>query len=277
MIKQSPPVRPLGTAIARLLRNLARSGKSVFVFEDALKRTKTNYNATANLLAKLIKKNEIARIKNGTYLILQTGVKDIQLKNWPIIAREMASPKPYFISHYSAMRIHGMTSHALTDVHITIAARISDKKLKGLQYRFVYSKKEHFWGMTIHGTKKQNQFRVSDLERTILDGLDRPDLCGGIIDVVRGIWVKQKEIKWLKLAQYGKRFKNKAAVKRLGFIIETLEIGNQKFTEQIQAVAKKAKGYALFDPHGNRTGGYINRWGLLLNANREELRESIWG
>ena len=146
-----------------------------------------------------------------------------------------------------------------------------------MRYQFVYSKKKHFWGMTTQGTKKQNQFQVSDLERTILDGLDRPDLCGGIIDVIRGIWAKQKEIKWVKLAQYGEKFKNKAAVKRLGFIIETLEIGNQKFIEQIQLLAKKTKGYTLFDPQGNRTGGYINRWGLLLNANSEELKESVWG
>jgi len=189
----------------------------------------------------------------------------------------MASPKPHFISHYSAMRVHGMTSHPLTDVYITIVARISDKKLKGIRYRFIYSKKEHFWGMTAHGIKKQNQFQVSDLERTILDGLDRPDLCGGMMDVTRGIWVKQKEIQWIKLAQYGEKFKNKAAVKRLGFIIETLEIGNQKFIEQIQALAKETKGYALFDPDGNRTGSYINRWGLLLNTNSKELKEGIWG
>ena len=118
---------------------------------------------------------------------------------------------------------------------------------------------------------------MSDLERTILDGLDRPDLCGGIIDVIRGIWVKQKEIKWAKMAQYARKFKTKAVAKRLGFIIETLQIGNQKFIDRMLSIAKEAKGYILFDPEGLKKGVYINRWGICLNSNIEELKESVWG
>ena len=92
-----------------------------------------------------------------------------------------------------------------------------------------------------------------------------------------GIWVKQKEIDWAKLAKDAKKFKTKAAAKRLGFIIETLKIGNEKFLEQILVLIKNTKGYVLFDPDGAKKGSYINRWGICLNSNAEELRESVWG
>jgi len=36
--------------------------------------------------------------------------------------------------------------------------------------------------------------QTSDLERTIIDCLDRPELCGGISEVAKGIWAKRNEI-----------------------------------------------------------------------------------
>lgn len=276
MVK-SIPTKTLGTVSARLIQTLLTNGKNTFTLEEALEYTKADYLATAKLLTNLVKRNVIARIKSAKYLILQTGTENMQLKNWPIIAREIAASHLYFISHYSAMRLHGMTSHSIMDVYITMPARVPDKKLKDIKYHFIYSKKDHFWGLATHWATKQDQVQVSDLERTLLDGLDRPDISGGLIDVVRGIWVKQKEIDWAKLMPYTKQYKTKAAVKRLGFIVETLKIGNEKFTEQLLAVIKNAKGYVLFDPEGAKKGGYQNRWGIRLNSDIEELKASVWG
>ena len=277
MVKSIISVKTLGTVSARLLQEFLTQGKSTFTLEEALKYTKADYHATANLLTNLVKRGLIVRIKSAKYLILQTGIENTQLKNWPIIAREIAAPNLYFISHYSAMRLHGMTSHVTLDVYMTAPVRTPNKKLKDIWYHFIFSKKEHFWGLTTHWATKQEQVQVSDLERTILDGLDRPDISGGMIDVVRGIWAKQKEINWPKLAADAKKFKTKAAVKRLGFIVEALKIGNEKFTQQILTVIQNAKGYVLFDPDGAKKGGYQNRWGIRLNSDIQELKASVWG
>ncbi len=276
-MKNLHPTKTLGPKSAHLLNQFLKEGKTIFTLEAFRRLYGKDAFSTGDFLSELVKRGLIARIKAGVYLILKTGQENMQLKNWPIIAREIVAPHPYFISHYSAMRLHGMTSHAIIDVYITVPARVSDKKLKDIQYHFIYSKKEHFWGLTTHWATKQDQVQVSDLERTILDGLDRPDICGGLTDVIRGIWVKQKEIDWAKLVQYAKRFKTKAAAKRLGFITETLKIENEKFLEQILAVIKNAKGYVLFDSSGAKKGGYLNRWGIRLNSDIEELKASVWG
>ena len=272
-----PSTKTLGPKSAHLLNQLQKDGKTIFTLEAFRRLYGKDAFSTGDFLSELVRRGLIARIKAGVYLILKTGQENMQLKNWPVIAREIAAPRSYFISHYSAMRLHGMTSHAIMDVYITVSARVPDKKLKDIQYHFIYSKKEHFWGFTTHWATKQDQVQVSDLERTILDGLDRPDTCGGLTDVIRGIWVKQKEIDWAKLVKDAKRFKTKAAVKRLGFMIETLKIGNEKFSGQILAVIKNAKGYALLDPDGAKKGGYPNRWGIRLNSDVQELKASVWG
>jgi len=101
-----------------------------------------------------VKRGILARVKAGVYLLLQAGSEDIQLRNWPVIARELAGRAPYFISHYSAMRIHGMTTHPLNNVFLTILQRKNKKTLSGINYNFIFSKKEHFWGDTAHWATK---------------------------------------------------------------------------------------------------------------------------
>lgn len=269
--------KTLGPVSANLITQFQKMGKTIFTLEDAGRIYGKDQFATGDFLSELVKRGVLARIKAGVYLILQTGAENTQLRNWPIIAREIATPHLYFISHYSAMRIHGMTSHPIIDIYITVSVRLPDKKLKDLQYHFIYSKKEHFWGIQSHWATKQERVEVSDLERTVLDGLDRPDICGGLTDVARGIWVKQNDIDWTKLVQYAKKFKTKAAVKRLGFIVELLKIGNEKFITEMLSWIKNSKGYVLFDPDGGKKGIYLNRWGICLNSDIEELKASVWG
>lgn len=268
--------KTLGSVSARLLTEFQRRGQNIFTLAEAQGITRSNYYATANLLTKLTKRGLIARIKVGRYLILQTGMENTQLKNWPIIARELAGPAPYFISHYSAMRIHGMTSHPLFDVYVTVPKRRKERKLSGMTYHFIYCKRSHFWGATTHWATKQDQVQVSDIERTILDGLDRPDLCGGLTEVIRGIWAKQTEIDQKKLTRYAKRFRTKAAVKRLGFILETFNIASNWLPAYLGCIAE-AKDYIPLDPQGLRRGKHLSRWRLQLNADVEELKASIWG
>jgi len=72
----------------------------------------------------------IAGIKPGVYLVLQMGQEEIQLRTWPVIARELVRPDEYFI----------------------------------------FAKSEYFWGSGSRWVSKQEQVNVSGIERTILDG-----------------------------------------------------------------------------------------------------------
>ena len=147
MSKAVSPPKTLGKVSAHLLQALLKKGKTTFTLDEALGHTASGYPVTVNLIARLVKRGLIARIKNGKYLILQTGAENTQLKNWPIIAREIVAPHPYFISHYSAMRLHAMTSHVTLDVYITTPVRTPNKKLQDIRYHFIFSKKKHFWGL----------------------------------------------------------------------------------------------------------------------------------
>ena len=202
------------------------------------------------------------------------GQESVQLTNWPIIARELVGSNRYYISHYSAMRLHGMTTHPSLEVYITVTKRIRARVLNGVEYHFVYSKEEHFWGVKSHRASKQEKVIVSDIERTILDGLDRPEFCGGIKDVVRSIWSAKDKIEWDKLMRYALQYRNKAAIKRLGFMLEMLGIAAD-FTPTLSKMIAGKNDYILLDPTGIKEGKHLQRWRVQMNINIDELKESI--
>ena len=270
------PKKTLGPVSIRLIQALRREGKNIFTLADATGILAKSRVETAKFLSGLVKREVLARIKSGVYIILNIGEEEAQMSNWPILARELASPNEYFISHYGAMRLHGMTTHPLLHVYITIPKRQRTKKINNITYHFIYSKETYFWGACVYWASKQEKVMVSDIQKTILDGLARPELCGGLIEVIRGIWLKQKEIDWNKLLKYSKKFQTKSAIKRLGFILESLNLG-EDIVERLNKQISELNDYVLLDPHGDQRGKYLKRWKLKININPEEIKESIWG
>ena len=170
------------------------------------------------------------------------------------------------------MRLHGMTTHALTEIQISLPRRIRDKKIYHILYHFIYAKQEHFWGVEQKWVSKHEKVNVSDLERTILDCLNRPEYCGGLIELVKGFWSIHTKINWKKLIEYSYRYANKAAVKRLGYIAESLDIGSI-YLQRLHEVIESSQDYILLDPLGERVGKYYKNWYLRINI--ENIKEYL--
>lgn len=275
MRNKLPSIATLGPVSARFINELKKRGKTIFTLDEASDVYHKGRRETVKFLSDLVKRGVLSRIRPGVYLILQMGQENTQLNNWPVIAHQLAGDEEYYISHYSAMRLHGMTTHPLFDISIAMPKRHRAKKISHITYHFIYFKPEHFWGFCFHWVSKQDKVYMSDIEKTLLDGLERPDLCGGIKEIVRGIWAKQKEIDWKKLAQYSAKFRTKASVKRLGFILEMLALGVD-CAPLLAKITASAKDYILLDPDGPKEGKFSSHWHMRLNINIEELKAGIW-
>jgi predicted transcriptional regulator of viral defense system len=276
MNHQSVIMKTIGPISSAFLYKITKRGKDIFTLDEACEIYGHGKRETSDFLGDLVNREVLARIKSGVFLILKMGQESTELSNWPIIAKILVNADNYYISHYSAMRLHGMTTHPLTTVTTTILKRHATKKIQNISYQFIYSKSTNFWGFSEKWVTKNEKVLVSDLERTILDGLCRPDLCGGIKEVVRGLWVKQKEINWERLVQYSGRYQTKASIKRLGFILELLGLGINSLPFLADEISIR-KDYILFDPTGAKTGKFLKKWHIRINMNIEELKEGVWG
>lgn len=266
-------LKSLGDIEARLLSSLSARDKGVFTLADAQDATKGSYTATRKLVHDLTEKKWLIRLTKGKYLIVPFEAAETgeHTENWFVIAGNLIQSKPYYISHYSALDIHEMVTQPVMTVYISTPVRRIPKSILGASFRFVYTKPEDLWGIEDEWVTPSQKVKTSDLERTIVDCLDRPDLCGGVSEVAKGIWTKRNEIDYSKLVRYAKQLGRKSVIKRLGFILETYSLGNH---ETLSSLKKDiTSSYTLLDPSLPASGRYKSSWRIRANAEPEELIE----
>ena len=230
------------------------------------------------MLSRLVKKGRLVRIKRDLYGLQPPGVKTLAKGypfNWYLIAKALAGNKPYFISHYSAMQLQGMTSESIQTVFLSLAEQVSPPRALRIPIRFVTVSKRRFWGLEEKWVTNEEKVWVSDRERTVIDALDRSDLTGGITEVSRGLWLIKKDIDFSKLITYARRFESCAVAKRLGFLMEVLSMSTAKEREKLRQFALSAKGYAFLDPTLKKKGRCLSAWRLVLNQEPAALQKNL--
>jgi predicted transcriptional regulator of viral defense system len=167
------------------------------------------------------------------------------------------------------MEIHGMVTQPQLVINVSASTLRPPALIQGVQYRFISCKSGLFFGITDHWVTKQEKVKVSDPERTIIDGLKHPKYCGGITEIVKGMLIHGQALNIPRLIEYAVQLDVDTVNRRLGYILETLEIGTEKDYETLRS--KLPVAYSLLDPVLPAEGKYLKRWGLRLNVNREEL------
>ena len=169
-----------------------------------------------------------------------------------------------------AFELHQMVTQPQLVVFATVTKQIKQKiQVMGTEFHFVTCKEEDFFGFKKFWVDKSEMIWISDLERTIIDGLKIPEYCGGITEVAKGLWMKRNEINPDKLVDYAERIDKGAVYRRLGFLLEIYEIKCANAIERLQK--KLSTGYQLLDPSLLNEGKHNARWLLRLNVPEEEF------
>jgi predicted transcriptional regulator of viral defense system len=268
--------KTLGPASAELVLRLSAAGKTAFSIADAQAVTTRPYATVAALLSQLARRGWLVRLSPGKYLIvpLEAGLESIPLADRYVIAREALEPLPYYISHYSALELHQMTTQPVNTVYVTTPRQRADRTIAGVEYRFIYANPRSFWGWEEVWATGQERVRVSDLEKTILDCAARPDLCGGLSEAAKGLWLRKDALDEQRLVAYARRLDHRAVAKRVGFLLETFDLGSPETIAALQALVNRR--YTLLDPTLPDKGPYRARWRLRVNLDPEELKAIVW-
>ena len=268
--------KTLGPTSAELLLRLSAKGKSIFSIGDAQAITNQSYNATTFLLGDLVRKGWLVRLVPGKYLIvpLEAGLEAIPMADRYVIGREVLGSVPHYISHYSAMEMHQMTTQPVRTVYVTVARRRRSRTIAGMEYRFVYASQRSFWGWETIWATPQEQVRVSDLEKTLLDCAVRPELCGGLAELAKGLWLRKEDLDEARLVAYVQRLDHKAAGRRLGYVLQTYGLGQPETIAILQSFT--SRGYDPLDPALPDEGPHDPDWRLRINLDPEELKATIW-
>lgn len=267
--------KTLGSTGARLLSTLAQDNRTVFSVAEAQRALDSSYDATKKVLRRLTRAGWLVRLTAGNYatVSLSSGDEATPEVNRYVIARDLMGETPYYISHESAMDVHNMLTRPVTRVIVTTPRRLAGREILGVPYDFIYAPPSALWGSEPVWVTPYEQVTVSDLERTILDGLSRPDLCAGVSQVATGLWVRQDDFDWDKMTRHAHKLGRGAVAQRLGYLLELFEMGTPSLIDDLQEMVTTS--YAQLDSLLPNDGPYLARWRLRLNLEPETLQAVV--
>ena len=275
MRTNSTSPKTLGPQAANLVTLLHERNRAVFRLEDVRKITGLREASARSFVRKLVDRGVAARLKPGLFVLVpfELGRERQYLGSPLVVAREIMNREAYYLSHATAMEIHGMLTQPQLVVTVTTPQPRRSATTLGVEFRFVRCQRRHLFGLTEHWVTKQEKVRVSDPERTIIDGLKQPEYCGGVTEVAKGLWMRRQDLTVARLVGYAKRIGVGAVLRRLGFLLETYQMAGAPDLERLRSSLTAT--YVRLDPVLPPEGKRLRRWRLQLNVDPQELRAVV--
>jgi predicted transcriptional regulator of viral defense system len=166
-----------------------------------------------------------------------------------------------------------MLTQPLIKIFVATPKRqVVPREMKGKMI-FVTVKKDSIWGIKAEWVERKEKIRISDIEKTIIDCLTFPQYCGGITEIAKGIWIVKEKIDQKKLLSYVKRQEKNVVAKRLGYLLEILNIGDSDLYLELKKYLKDR--YDLLDPTLSFKRINKNHWRLIDNVGQQQIKDLV--
>jgi predicted transcriptional regulator of viral defense system len=142
-------------------------------------------------------------------------------------------------------------------------------EIKGVKFQFICPNNQHFFGYKKIWIDNFNKVYCSDLEKTFVDCLYKPDYAGGIIEIAKAIVMAKDKINFDTLLKYVLQFDAQVVIKRLGYLLELLQID----TPIIETL--RSSSIAILDTEAPKEGKVLSRWNIQQNADTETIKNVI--
>ena len=233
-------------------------------------------NTIRELLSDMTKRGLLMRLKEGVYYIIPYEENaETFMPDWHLIVKYLVRDAKHYIGYYSALQVHNLITQPSLKEQIVVNKQIrpSEIKIKNITFQFIYHNENHFFGEKKIWIDDFNKVLCSDIEKTIIDCLFKPDYAGGIVEVARAIYSTKEKLDFNKLLEYVIKFNSQAVVKRLGYLLELFEI-ETVITEELQKL--KTASYIVLDTELPKTGKRNSRWSIQQNLDTETIKSAMF-
>lgn len=265
------PSKTVGPRTAQLITALYENGQTTFTHADVESITRLPPASARSLIRHAVARGVLSRLQPGLFVLVpqELGRATEFAGNPYIVAPHLVAGAGYFISHASAMELHRMVTQPQFVIFTSTTKRIRNRTIHGTEFRFVLIRHEDLFGVTTHWVSKQESVKISDIERTVIDGLHLPAYCGGITEVAKGLWMRREDVKPGRLIDYALRLRIGSVVRRLGYLLDLYQIATPQELDRLRRSLSAT--YAMLDPTLPVEGAYVSSWCLRVNVAPEEL------
>jgi len=251
--------------ITEFLREITHEGYRIFSINDAKNIAKNigiKSTSVSHILNNLKTQKLIRPLWRGHYAIEDNILAGSPLGKFEIgmhLAMEGA------ISCWSALSHYGLTDQVLSKVYLFLPYDSYPKRcittysIDGYDYLLIQIQSKHFWGIKTEKVGGE-KIRITDLERTLLDGLTRPHYCGGFREVINAFLIASDRINLEQLLIYAQKCPI-SIQKRLGWMLEYINFGHYAS----RLALPKTNYIDKLDIASPRRGTYNKTWMIVEN------------
>ena len=275
--KYKSTFKTMGPRTAQLVTELNERNRTTFTIADVASITGLPSAACRNLVHKAQRRGLLTRLKPGLYNLVpfRMGRASEFVDDPCLIAHEIVKPHGYYLSHGTAFEIHRMVTQPILTVHVSCTKRLRSQTVGGYPFKFTQVRDSQVFGTMEHWVNKEQCVVVSDLERTVIDGLRHPAFLGGITEVAKGLWMKHEAMNVARLVEYATRLGVGAVIRRLGYLLDLYRLANTDTLDELRTLLTDT--YQRLDPLMPGEGRHLSRWRLQLNVSAEELDAVKYG
>ena len=242
------------------------------------KRGSGNPNTRKSLLSYYRNQGRIIPLRRGLYAVVPFGSNPESSPVDPYLVAAKMTPDAV-LAYHTALEFHGKAYSVYTRLHYvsvkkSVPLQFQSYEIRGVPVpRPLRVKGKEMFGVTCH-KREGVELRVTNLERTLVDVLDRPDLTGSWEE----IWRSLESVEFFDLDQvveYVLLLGNATTAAKVGFFLEQhkeiLLVDNDDL-EPLRKLRPQQPHYLI---RGKRKGcQWVKNWNLMIPV---EIINKSWG
>ncbi len=237
-----------------------------------------NPNTRKALLTYYRKQGRILPVRRGLYAVVPFGYSpDTSSVDLYLLASKIT--KDAVLGYHTALEFHGKAYSVYNRLHYLSAQRSLPVKFRSYEIRRVsvpqplIAKGKEMFGVSRH-KRSGGELRVSNLERALVDVLDRPELSGSWEE----IWRSLASIEFFDIEQvidYVLLLGNATTAAKVGFFLEQHRenlMVDERHLKPLQALRPHQPHYLLRSRR--KHGRWMKKWNLMVP---DEILNQSWG
>jgi len=252
------------------LDTIRAKGRYSFSLQELLNQFHVSYQAIVQRLYHLKRKNKIAQIRQGFYVIVPPEYSALGTLPPDLFIDAMMKylNREYYVALLSAAALHG-AAHQQPTTFFVMAKHPAPKSISNEKMKIkILSKQNIITESVIQKKTPAGRIYVSSPELTAFDLLDNINQFGinRIITVLMELYEVMLPSKLYKTA---KIVDNKANIQRLGFILEKF-IGEEKLSTALFKIIDKTSYTKIpLSPLKEKSGVLDPKWKVIINEQIE--------
>ena len=244
--------------------------QQVFTYDEARQALKLKASSLQKMLHELQRDGYVLRIKKKIYAVIPIEASGRSFApNKYLVAGKLQTT--FYLSYHTALELHGVAESAHNTTYISVPRQSKPFQFQGTRYSFVT--RYDSYGqmiMNVDGIP----LRLTDREKTILDGLARLKYLGGLEEYLKSV-SSFPSVDASRLTRYLKLAKKKGLYAKVGWLLSLF--AKQWFIKQgvLDDLREHLGKRTFYLDHrkGNVRYRFDSTWNLMVPENVMDLIE----